>query len=71
MFTYNLIRGSFDAIAEYDTVPHSPLSQGVTFTTIPYGSLRKVIELETVGNASWIYVLVSSEKGSIIDASIR
>jgi hypothetical protein len=45
MFTYNIIAGSFDAIAEYDAIPHSPTSQGAIFTTIPYGPLRKVIKI--------------------------
>lgn len=61
MFTYIQVMGKFDAIAGYNAVPNSQLSQGIYVGGEPFGPLSKILMFPPFfSNQSDILILVSS-----------
>jgi hypothetical protein len=60
LLTYSKVGGSFEAVAAFDAVPHSSISQGAIEKAYSYGAYSKILPIPTFTNTSDYYILISS-----------
>ena len=70
VFSYNKIGGTFQAMAAVDQIPHSNTSPKTVFNSTANGAYHQLMALPSIKNASDYYILVQSERGSVIEMKL-